>query len=199
MLALCAAKQEKQQGFNLRQGRYALRGEWQKLRRSLITVAVLTGLLIGSWGTTAWTRHARLSSQADQLTRQMEQIFRQSISRSDPIVNIPLQIQSKLVEMRRKTALLGQSSQGSALRMLDELAQHLPAELPLEIRELNYSADNLRISGFTRSFDAVNQAASSLQASPAFAEAKISDAKMSLDGSRVDFQLQLNYSQREEQ
>jgi general secretion pathway protein L len=129
----------------------------------------------------------------------MEQIFRQSISRSDPIVNIPLQIQSKLVEMRRKTALLGQSSQGSALRMLDELAQHLPAELPLEIRELNYSADNLRISGFTRSFDAVNQAASSLQASPAFAEAKISDAKMSLDGSRVDFQLQLNYSQREEQ
>jgi type II secretion system protein L len=199
MLALCAARQEKHQGFNLRQGRYALRGEWQKLRRSLVTVAVLSGLLIASWGTTAWFKHAKLSRQADQLTRQMEQIFRQSISSTDPIVDVPLQIQAKLVEMRRKTALLGLSSQGSALRMLKELSQRLPAEQPLEIRELNYSADNLRISGFTRSFDAVNQAAGSLQASPAFAEAKISDAKMSLDGSRVDFQLQLSYSKGEGQ
>jgi len=193
LLALCAANQDKQQGFNLRQGRYALRGEWQKLRRSFIAVALLAGLLLGSWGTTAWLKHAELKGQADQLSRQMEQVFRANFSKSDPIVDIPRQIEVKLTEMRRKTELLGLSSQGSALRVLEEISSRLPADLPIEIKELNYSADNLRLNGFTSSFDAVNQAADKLKASPLFADAKIADAKMSLDGSRVDFQLQLNY------
>jgi len=199
MFALCAARHDKQQGFNLRQGSYALHGEWQKLRRSLVAVAILAGLLLTSWGATAWIRHAELNNRSNQLAKQMEQIFRQSFSASDPIVDIPRQIEAKISEMRRKTELLGLTSQGSVLRLLDELSQRIPADLPLEIKELIYSADNLRLSGFTSSFDAVNQAADSLQTSPLFADAKISDAKMSLDGSRVDFQLQLSYSTRENQ
>jgi type II secretory pathway component PulL len=193
LLALCAANQDKQQGFNLRQGPFALRGEWQKLRRSFIAVALLAGLLIASWGTSSWLKHSELKGQADQLSHQMEQVFRANFSKSDPIIDIPRQIEVKLAEMRRKTELLGLSSQGSALRVLEEISSRLPADLPIEIKELNYSADNLRLSGFTRSFDAVNQAADKLKASPLFAEAKIADAKLSLDGSRVDFQLQLNY------
>lgn len=194
LFALCAAGQDKLQGFNLRKGSYALRGEWQKLRRSLVTVAILAGLLVASWGAGAWLSHAELKGQVEQLNQQMEKVFRQTFSARDPIVDIPRQIEVKLAELRRTTALLGLSSQNSALRMLEELSERLPADLPLEIKELNYTSDNLRLGGFTGSFDAVNQAADRLKASPAFAEAKITDAKMSLDGSRVDFQLQLEYA-----
>lgn len=194
LLALSAASRDKPSSFNLRKGPYALRGEWQKLRRSLVAVAVLAGLLIGSWGATAWLKHAELKQRSDRLTQHMEQVFRETFSSREPIVDIPRQIEARLVEMRRRSELLGLSSRGSVLRILEELSTRLPAELAIEIRELNYSTDNLRLSGFTSSFDAVNQAADRLQASPLFAGAKISDAKMSLDGSRVDFQLQLDYT-----
>lgn len=194
LLALSAAARDKSPSFNLRKAEYALRGEWQKLRRGLVAVAVLAGLLIGSWGATAWLKRAELQQQVDQLTRQMEQVFRDTLSSREPIVDIPRQIEARLLEMRRRNELLGLSSRGSALRILEELSTRLPAELAIEIRELNYSADNLRLSGFTSSFDAVNQVADRLQTSPLFASAKIADAKMSLDGSRVDFQLQLDYT-----
>ena len=91
------------------------------------------------------------------------------------------------------------SARNSALHVIDELSKALPEDLNFEIRELQYSNDNLRLGGFTDSFDAVNQAADRLEQSSFFANVTITDAKMSLDGSRVDFQLSLAYSERRQQ
>jgi general secretion pathway protein L len=44
------------------------------------------------------------------------------------------------------------------------------------------------------SFEAINRIARSLEQSPLFAQAQIADAKMSLDGTRVDFRLHLSFA-----
>jgi general secretion pathway protein L len=46
----------------------------------------------------------------------------------------------------------------------------------------------------TSSFDAVNRMARSLEQSTMFREAQIADAKMSIDGSRIDFRINLTFN-----
>jgi len=196
LLAQGAARNEPQAGFNLRQGRFALRGEWQRLKRSLVAAAVLLVLLLASGGASAWLGYARRADQAEALQQQLRNLYLQTFpgSRIPEGARIETLMQGKVAELQRKGDLYGMTRQGSPLQLLQEISSRVPAELKLQIREFNYTAEGIRMNGFTGSFDAVNQAARSLQQSPLFAEAKISDAKMSLDGSRVDFNLSLNFA-----
>jgi general secretion pathway protein L len=54
------------------------------------------------------------------------------------------------------------------------------------------SNEELKLTGWTSSFEAVNQMAKVLGESPLFASIQVTDAKMSLDGSRIDFRLLLS-------
>lgn len=110
-----------------------------------------------------------------------------------PGVQVATLMQGKIKELRRKGDVFGTTAQGSPLKLLQEISKRMPTDLDVTIRELNYTAEGIRMNGFTTSFDAVNKVARSLQQSPLFAEAKISDAKMSLDGKRVDFNLSLSF------
>jgi len=196
LVAQGAARREPQTGFNLRQGRFALRGEWQRLRRSLAAAVVLLGLLLASGGASAWLGYARRAGQAEALLDQQRKLYLQTFPGSQIPKGsqvLPL-MRGKIDELRRKGDLYGLTPQGSPLQLLQEISRRVPAELQLTIREFNYTAEGVRMNGFTTSFDAVNQAARSLQQSPLFAEAKISDAKMSLDGKQVDFNLSLSFA-----
>lgn len=192
-LALRAAHQDREAGFNLRQGPYALRGEWQKLRRSLLAAAVLLVLVIGSFGASAWLSYAELSRQVAGLQKQMNQVFRQTFPGNEPLVDVPLQMQQKIDTLRNQAGHFGLTAQGSPLQVLKSISEEVPSELELNIRELSYAPDGVRLNGHTGSFDAVNQIARSLKQSPLFTDAKISDAKMSLDNTRVDFNLTLTF------
>jgi general secretion pathway protein L len=59
---------------------------------------------------------------------------------------------------------------------------------------MNYTGDQVRLEGTTSSFDAINRIASTLEGTPGVAATQISDAKMSMDGSQVDFRLTLTLS-----
>lgn len=195
LLAQAAARSESRSGFNLRQGRFALRGEWQRLRRSLAAAAVLLSLLLVSAGVSAWLGYARRADEAAALQKQLRTIYLQTFPGSTlpPGVQVATLMQGKIKELRRKGDVFGTTAQGSPLKLLQEISKRMPTDLDVTIRELNYTAEGIRMNGFTTSFDAVNKVARSLQQSPLFAEAKISDAKMSLDGKRVDFNLSLSF------
>jgi general secretion pathway protein L len=110
------------------------------------------------------------------------------------MVDIPLQMRSKITELRQQAWQIGSGPQGSVLRMLQEISSSIPAEVTLDIRDMNFSAESVRLEGVSTSFEAINQIARSLEQSPLFAQAQIADAKMSLDGTRVDFRLNLSFA-----
>ena len=63
----------------------------------------------------------------------------------------------------------------------------------------SYTPDTVTFEGSTSSFDAVNRLAKALEQSPLFRTPQVADAKMSLDGSRVDFRLNLAFSEEKNQ
>jgi general secretion pathway protein L len=74
----------------------------------------------------------------------------------------------------------------------------MPADIRIEVQDLSYNPEAIRLDGFTVSFDAANQMAKSLEKSPLFEKAQIADAKMSLEGDRVDFRINLVLSEKKE-
>ncbi|HKK01514.1 MAG TPA: type II secretion system protein GspL [Desulfuromonadales bacterium] len=197
VLAQRAALGDKDQEFNFRRGAFALRSEWAALKKRLAATAILLGLAVLVFGTSATLAYRNKAAQARKLEKEMSQIFRTTFPGNTVVVDIPLQMTSKINDLKKKGALIGMGNAGTALSALREISSHTPTDVTVDVRELNYSADGVRLAGVTSSFDAVNKLARSLQGSPLFQAAQITDAKMSIDGSKVDFHINLTYPGKE--
>jgi general secretion pathway protein L len=195
-LALQAARPEKERGFNFRRGPFALKSEWAAMKRRLLVVGSLLLLIVLTAGGAAYFAYAQRAARAEALQQAMVKVFRETFPGSTPLVDVPLQMRSGLNELRKRGQLGGAAP--AALAVLQEISRRTPAELTVDIRDLSYGPDAVRLEGSTSSFDAINQLAKSLEASPLFGSAQIADAKMSIEGNRVDFRLTLSLSATKE-
>lgn len=192
-LALAATKSGAA-ALNLRSGPYRLKNDWQALKRRAWLAAgllLLSGLIFSASGYLQYRQHA---TELRNVQQQMETLYQQQFPGEKLRVAAPLQLQSKMKELQKKAAQFGTDSPG-ALQSLLAVSENIAAELPVDIREYVQSDEGLRLAGSTASFDAVSRLLGSLQQEPLFAEVRILDSKQAIDGSRVDFQLQIQLKQ----
>jgi general secretion pathway protein L len=196
-LALRAALSGRLRQFNFLKGDLAPKNEWAGFRLQLIGIAALLGLTVMLASAAAYLHYTQQQKLAEMLRQETIAIFRQTFPQIDTIVDVSSQMRSNLDELRERARLLGLGQSRSALSVLREISAILPKEVNLEVRELIYSGDQLHIDGTTSSFEAINQISQALEASPLFEEPQITDAKMGLDNSRVDFRLNVKISSEE--
>jgi general secretion pathway protein L len=189
-LALRAISTKKSRSFNFRRGEYALKGEWANLRRKLVLLAALLGAAVLIVCGSMILKYTDKAGRAEQLQAEMVDIYRTLFPGSTTIVDVPLQLKSAIRDLQEQGNLLA-SGQASSLAVLKELSR-LPALVTIEIQELAQNDGEVKLTGRTTSFEAVNQIAKVLGESPMFSKVQVSDAKMSLDGSRIDFRLLLS-------
>lgn len=192
-LALRAAVPGKEKELNFRKGPYALKNEWTALKRELIATAAVLLLAVGIFAVSAWLRYDRKAERLEVLDSQIQLAFRESFPGVRATGNIPMQMQSSINQLREKARLIGTGPQGSPLTLLEEISRRMPTEVKVDVRDMNFTPEGVRLDGITTSFDAINQISRSLQESPLFEEAQIADAKASIDGTRVDFRLNLTF------
>lgn len=189
------AAAERGKSFNFRRGPFALKSEWVALKRGLAAAAVLLLLAITAAAGAAWIDYAAKAKRAEALQKEMTRLFREAFPAEPVIVDIPLQLRGKINELQKRGALYGTDSSRSALAALQEVSERLPGDLKVDIREFAYTPESLTLEGSTASFDAVNRLAKAIEQSALFAAPQVADAKMNLDGSRVDFRLNLTFSE----
>ena len=189
-LALRARADKHDQSFNFRRGQFALKGEWANLKRKLVLLAILFGMsiliLIGSMT----FKYVDNAGRAEKLKTEMVNVYRSLFPEATTIVDVPLQLKSAIVSLQEKGSLIS-GGQSSTLAVLKELST-LPGLVTVEFQELVLSTEELKLTGWTASFEAVNQMTKVLGESPLFTKIQVTDAKMSLDGSRIDFRLLLS-------
>jgi general secretion pathway protein L len=196
-LALRAAIPPRERQFNFLPGDLAPRGQWAGFRRQMITLGVILGLLLTTAAAGGYLKLSHLESRARNLGEEMNRVYRQTFPGATVIVDVSAQMQAKLAELREKSRILGIGKDRSALNLLREISLRTPPDLTIDVRELIYGDNEIRIEGVTESFEAINRLSQKLRESPLFSESKISDAKMSLDGQKVDFRLNLTLSTQE--
>jgi general secretion pathway protein L len=191
-LAHRAAVPVRDREFNFRHGRFALKNEWGSLKREIIAASLVLFMALIALGGSLYLNYAHKSDRADALRKEMMRIYGATFPGSQAIVDVPLQMTARINELKSRSRVIG--GQHSALSVMKEISQIIPEDLSLDVRDLNYTPEGVRLEGITTSFDAVNRMAKSLEESSLFREAQIADAKMSLDGSRIDFRLNLAFT-----
>ena len=189
-LALRAKVDRPDQSFNFRRGQYALKGEWANLKRKLVLLAALLGMTLLIMITSMALKYADNAGRAEKLQTEMANVYRSLFPEATTIVDVPLQLKSAMRSLQEKGSLIT-AGQSSTLSVLKELST-LPDLVTVEFQEMVLSNEELKLTGWTSSFEAVNQMAKVLGESPLFAKIQVTDAKMSLDGSRIDFRLLLS-------
>jgi len=194
-LSVCAlAMAREDRSFNLRQGKFTLKGGWNSIKKHLYVGAALLLLSAIVAGATAITTYRHKLEQLDAYKEQMTRVFRQTLPDTNVIVDIPRQIQAELEQLKQRAALLGVGDSASPLAALREVSRLAPEDITLDIKRFRYADDSLDISGDTTDFDSVNRLGDSLRQSALFESVRIFDAKMGLEGNKVSFRLQINIS-----
>lgn len=189
-LALRAGKKQEQQLFNFRQGPFALKGEWQKIRGSLILMSCFVSLIVAILGIAAFVNYDTKTAQIDTLQQNMIEIHRQTFPDMEKIVDIPLQMQSALQDLRARSLLIGTASP-SVLAVLRAVSD-VPDTMNIEIREFSYSPEEVRILGYAESFEDVNGLTDRLNGSSLFTRVQIAEAQMTPTTNKINFRLLLH-------
>ncbi len=191
-LARRAALSDRKNGCNLRQGRYAFSGSLAPFRRQLIAMAVLLVLTLVATASGFWFNYASKAGELKQLDQALQAVYKQSFPNAPLPVDVPLFMASNLAGLHEESRLLG-TAQIGPLQAIESLTEGVGLETGIEVQEFNFNAEGATLSGRTTSFDAVDQLAERLRQKSIFAEVQIGDAKMSVDGSRVDFRVDITF------
>jgi type II secretory pathway component PulL len=192
------AMRERERQFNFRRGPYALKSEWTALKRRLIAAGILLLVGIGAAAGSAWIDYARRAQQATALNRQMQAIFHETFPGEPLVVEVPLQMQSKIKAVEQRLGQIGTQGSQSPLAVLREVSRLTPPDVKVDISDFNFTPEALRLEGRTSAFDAVNRLARGLGGSPLFAKVQVTDSKASLTGNQVDFHLNITFSGEQE-
>lgn len=196
-LALRAALPARIRQFNFLKGDLTPKSEWAGFRLRFIAIAALAGLTLILAVSGAYLNYVQQRDRAEMLRRETIDIFRQTFPQIHTIVDVPSQMRSNLDQLRERAKLLGLSRNRSALNVLREISARIPKDVRFDVREMVFTGDEVHIDGSTSSFDATNRLAQAFDASPLFEQSQITDAKMGIDGNRVDFRLNLKISTEE--
>jgi general secretion pathway protein L len=192
-LALAATK-ARAEGLNLRSGPYKLKNDWQALKRRAWMAAGLLLLSLSFIAGSGYLQYHQRATELKNIQQQMTALYRQQFPGEKLRAAAPLQIQSKLKELRKNAAQFGSDSPG-ALQILLAVSRNIESDISLDIREYVQNDEGVRLSGTTESFDAVSRLLAGLQQESLFKEVRILDSKQAIDGTRVDFQLQIELKQ----
>ncbi|MFA7384283.1 MAG: type II secretion system protein GspL [Desulfurivibrionaceae bacterium] len=188
-LALRAADTGKPQAFNLRQGPFVLKSEWAGLRKNLLLIAGLTGLVLITLGVSMGLRYYDKQHQVRILEQQMAALYKQSFPKAATVVDVPMQMKSAIRQVQEDSGIIG-AEQLSSLQLLRILSE-LPKSLSVDVDEVTMERNEVRISGRTTTFEEVNRMAETFRHSPDFEKVEVAESKMDLDGKRVSYRLRM--------
>lgn len=179
--------------LNLRSGAFRLRNDWQALKKRMWLAALLIILLPLIFLTDGFWQYRSRANQLRQLRQQISQLYLRQFPTDRLVAPAPLQLQSKLKELREKGRSLHHAN-GGALELLLALSNHIPDDLTVDIKEYFYSDEGLRLTGRTTDFDSLSRLLAALQRAAFFQDVRILDSKQTINAAQVDFQLQLKFA-----
>ena len=177
---------------NLRRGRYAYRGSLAPFRRQLIAIAILLTLTLVTAASGFWFGFARKSGELAHLESALRAIYSQSFPNSPIPADVPLYMASNLAGLHEESQSLG-AAQIGPLQALDALTAGI-SDVGIDVQRFDFDVDGVALHGRVDSFDGVDQLAARLRQQQIFAQVQIGDAKTSIDGSRVEFRVDIDFS-----
>ena len=197
-LALALRDPKKGHGFSLRRGEFEIRkhhlGPVKEIRKAAALLILVLLFLIFDLSADYVILKKEYKTADQKVTEIFKQTFPELIKVRYPI----LQMKQKIDEMENSAVLLPalQGREHKVLDLLKDISQRVPESLGIDITNMVFDPDTVRITGETDTYDTVDSLKNSLEPSPYFDSVTISSANLDRTGKKVNFEIKI---QREKQ
>jgi general secretion pathway protein L len=194
-LALCLYAPQAEKGLNFYRTTFPLQKIILQNKAHCVRAAVLGVLLAGLFMTDVALDIRRSRTQLHALNQTAHEILTATFPATRNVVDPLQQMIVKLRESRGEASVLTGGHAGPRkVDLLNELSRAMPPQLDIHLSQLVAGEEQLQLSGTTDTFEAVNQAKSSLEKQALFQKLTIVSANMDPTTERVRFKLRADYT-----
>lgn len=191
-LALQAGSGKKTAAFNFRKNEFAPPHYLLRSKKQLAGVAVFAGtLFLFSLGY-LFLDTRRLEKKYDNLSAQMEEVFKESFPGINPGGDPLLHMRSKLQGMDTVSVAMPIFDQEKRiLVIMADISERIPSSVDLHVTRLVINRDTVEINGTTDSYNSVNTITNLLSKSERYSEVKPGKSSKEKEGIRFGIELLL--------
>jgi general secretion pathway protein L len=195
-LALALRDSRHGRGFNFRKDEFEIKKQYsglkKEIRRSVILFLVIFSFVAVDLGVDYYFMEKRNRI----LDLKITEVFKQTFPEVKRIVDPLQQLKIKLNEAKKSAVSYpGMKETGKVLDILRDISQRVPGSLDVHITSMVIDPDTVRISGYTDTFNTVDNIKNGLESSAFFINAAISSANLDRTGKRVKFEIKLQRAQ----
>ncbi len=195
-LALALRDSKHGQGFNFRKDEFEIKKQYsglkKEIRRSVILFLVILSFVAVDLGVDYYFMEKRNRILDSKIT----EVFKQTFPEVKRIVDPLQQLKIKLNEAKKSAVSHpGMKGAGKVLDLLRDISQRVSGSLDVHMTRMVIDPDTVRISGYTDTFNTVDNIKSGLESSTFFSDATISSANLDRTGKRVKFEIKLQRAQ----
>ena len=178
------------EGFNLRQGAFALKSEWGGLRKMMILSGCLAFLTMTLFGLSMGIEFSAKKRRLAQLDSLIKNIYLEAVGTQQAVLDAPLQFRSLIRQMEQE-AVVFKKGHHSLVDILNKLSG-LPEGVIIDLDELTFDQNEIRISGKTDTFEAVNRMSEYYREQELFPRVDVVESKMGITDRQVLFRLAIS-------
>ncbi len=175
--------------LNFRQGEFMfrgrVRGDLTPFYATLKLAGVAAAVLVLHFGLSLWGGLHKLHALNQQIAAVAAPALG-DLAGADP----ESELRSGVIRMRKRLQQLGGSpGRNSALDALLAVSQAIPANVPIQMEDVQIDTAGMKLSGQADSFAAVDEARRALTASGFFGTIEVTHAQSGADASKIDFRM----------
>jgi general secretion pathway protein L len=171
--------------FNLRRREFAFKGDFEYLRGKLGRLGAFAGILLLLGGLNAYARMQSLNSREKLLDDQLFEVTKRVLSKGQRDFNVALSM------LREHNAPAAAIPQVSAVELLAETTNRIPAESNAKITDVEVTLSRMRLRGVVESFDAVDKLTESLKSYRCFSSINKGKVEKNARSNKIDFTLDI--------
>jgi type II secretion system protein L len=177
---------------NFRKGEfgYKLADMNKRKRRNTLIAAGVVAVVIAA--VNIGVKYYLVESRYAKLDGEIKEIYRQTLSNAKSAADPVRQLRASLEEARKKFGVLGSGT--SALDVMQAVTDGIPKEVRVSFQDFLLEGDLLKLAGDVASFESVDKMKAELQKAAPFADVKVLDTRMGVDG-KVKFRLEMKLKQ----
>jgi len=189
-LALSAAPTSKLKSVNFRIGEFAYRKITEEVQGGLKTVAAMGGILLALLIVLLAQGHKVRSDRIAGIEQQAQKIYLESFNQPAPPGSIVTSFRNKISEVSDKYKVIGYLGDGNvrALDVIRAMAESIPADIPIDVKQLDIKSEFAKFEAITDNFQSVNKIESELAKHAIFRSVDREDAKKTA-GDKIKFKL----------
>jgi len=177
--------------FNFRQGDYAAKNIWIKLKDQLRWTAAVAGIIFLLAIFNLFLGYGIQNKSQSNIKKQISQIFRKNLPEAVAMVDPVQQLKTKLAENKKTFGIYEGVRDIAVVDLLKEISGLIATSHDIVITDFNYENTAVSIKGQASNIDDVSAIKNELAKSKYFKDVVVGSSSLSKQGTKVDFDLRI--------